>query len=137
MQLVQSTMGLKECVKLPKIVMKNGGTYEGEWLNGMRHGEGTHVYLICISRLGVKEDIMLVNGVTIWHMDRVNWCIWMEMYMKEIGRMIWLMVMEPIHILEVLNMRDSGRMICKMATVLRNGLMVLNTRLLLNFKRLG
>ena len=24
--------------------MKNGGTYEGEWKNGLRHGFGKHVW---------------------------------------------------------------------------------------------
>jgi len=24
--------------------MKNGGTYEGEWLKGMRHGYGTYIW---------------------------------------------------------------------------------------------
>ena len=44
MQLVKSTIGLKERKVLPKILMANGGYYEGEWLNGLRDGTGKHVF---------------------------------------------------------------------------------------------
>lgn len=32
-------------VKLGKIVMKNGGSYEGEWKNEMRDGQGVHIWV--------------------------------------------------------------------------------------------
>lgn len=47
-QLVRSTKSKKK--KLPKILMSNGGWYEGEWLNGMRDGEGVHVFILCATQ---------------------------------------------------------------------------------------
>lgn len=40
----QLTRSAKEKKQLPKIIMKNGGSYEGEWYKGMRHGYGKHIW---------------------------------------------------------------------------------------------
>lgn len=62
LQLVQSTIGATQRVKLPKILMKTGGSYEGEWINGVRDGMGTHVCKLENSRHGGKEDFTLESG---------------------------------------------------------------------------
>lgn len=64
MQLVKSTIGLKERKVLPKIIMVNGGYYEGEWLNGLRDGTGKHVIKnkLLINSIGRKVVITKENG---------------------------------------------------------------------------
>ncbi len=37
-------MGTGQRVKLKPIEMKNGGVYDGEWLEGMRDGKGKHTW---------------------------------------------------------------------------------------------
>lgn len=43
-ELIKTTFG-EEPVVLDKIELENGITYEGAWLNGMRHGYGTQVWI--------------------------------------------------------------------------------------------
>ena len=40
-ELIRNT---EKLTKLPLITMVDGATYEGEWLNGLRHGFGKYVY---------------------------------------------------------------------------------------------
>lgn len=43
-ELIKSSFG-EEAVYLDKIELENGIVYEGEWLNGMRHGQGTQIWV--------------------------------------------------------------------------------------------
>ena len=64
------------------------------------------------------------GGETQRLMDEVDLYMLMEMYMKEIGKMIRQMAMECIHISMELSMRGIGERIDRMGRELRHGLMV-------------
>ena len=61
-------------------------------------------------------------------MAKANFIMWMEIYSKENGPAIRLMVMESIYMSMVRNMRVIGKMICNMAQVLKLGVMEVNMR---------
>lgn len=43
-ELIKTTFG-EDPIHLDKIELENGIIYEGEWLNGMRHGQGTQIWV--------------------------------------------------------------------------------------------
>lgn len=42
--LINSTKGSTNKIKLPEVLLENGSTYTGEWVNGLRQGEGKLLY---------------------------------------------------------------------------------------------
>jgi hypothetical protein len=68
-------------------------------------------------KFGLMVQSMKVNGNTIKHMVRENFIMQMVIYLKEIGKMIWLMVMVFIITLMVLVMKANGFVINNMDMV--------------------
>ena len=65
-------------------------------------------------RNGQTIPSILVIGVMIWLMDKVNCIMLLVTYMMESGRMIKLMVMEYIYRIKEVNMKDNGSMMNNM-----------------------
>ena len=42
--MISSTIGCEEVVKMEVVELDFGGTYEGEWKDGMRNGIGTQIW---------------------------------------------------------------------------------------------
>ena len=43
--MISSTIGCEEVVKMEVVELDFGGTYEGEWKDGMRNGIGTQIWV--------------------------------------------------------------------------------------------
>lgn len=110
--------------------MKTGGSYEGEWINGVRDGSGTHVSVLQNSRLGGKVVFTLASGWMIWPTVRVNWSTWTETSTKANGPMTWRTDMEHTLTLAALSTKESGKTISKMVMGLRSGLMGPSTKVI-------
>ena len=109
--------------------MDNGGFYEGEWKNGLRDGQGKQTWPDKSYYEGewFEDKVIVLSKIfrlKVWE----NWFMSTEMFMKGIGRTIWLMEEVYIATVMVLNTMESGQMIYKMEKEQRYGLMVLNMK---------
>lgn len=43
-ELIRQMISAKGIVKMPRIELENGISYEGEWLNGLREGQGQQIW---------------------------------------------------------------------------------------------
>ena len=80
--------------------------------------------MVLVLKYGQMVQNMKVNGEIIKLMERGNFGMLMEMFMKEIGRMTRLTALAFIFTLMEPNMKEIGRMICKMDGELKVGQMV-------------
>lgn len=78
---------------------------------------------VLVSRFGLMDQNMLVNGRITKPMVRELSITPMVIFMKVNGSMIRLVAKEPIHIKTELNMSDNGKTINKMVMEFNNGSM--------------
>ena len=77
--------------------------------------------MVLENKFGPTVHVTKVSGKIIKLMERGLFGMWMEMYLKEIGRTIKQTVMVCIIMEMEQSMKDIGKMICNMGMVLSHG----------------